>query len=57
MDKLQMTQSPTTGFGSRCEYQMPIELWSFFPKFFNKNTFLQEEWQHMIMSILIQDGE
>lgn len=30
MDKLQMTQSPTTGLGSKCELQMPIELQDFF---------------------------
>lgn len=29
MNKLQVTQTPSTGFGSRCELKMPMELWIF----------------------------
>ena len=53
-----MSQSPGTGFGSRCELQMPIEFWIFlFSTFFHKNGLVQEESQHILTSILIQDGE
>lgn len=53
-----MSQSPSTGFGSRWEFQMSIELWIFFYFYvLLKDSFLQEEPQHILMSVLIQVGE